>query len=154
MDEPKFSRIAKDEVARISSIVRPLNGEQARAVVKSLIADDYLLIEGLPGSDGDVSGKTSTVAVLVRCFLMLGRSVLITSYTHSAVDNLLLKLIRDVDTKDILRIGDGRSIRKELLPLTLQAKLAETNDGDKEFERAQCILKQTVCVCFIVLLSR
>ncbi|VDM45523.1 unnamed protein product [Toxocara canis] len=146
MDEPKFSRIAKDEVARISSIVRPLNGEQARAVVKSLIADDYLLIEGLPG-------KTSTVAVLVRCFLMLGRSVLITSYTHSAVDNLLLKLIRDVDTKDILRIGDGRSIRKELLPLTLQAKLAETNDGDKEFERAQCILKQTpivACTCLAV----
>ena len=38
------------------------------------------------------TGKTSTVAFCLRCMLALGRSVLVTAYTHSAVDNLLLKL--------------------------------------------------------------
>uniref|UniRef100_F1KSN7 DNA replication ATP-dependent helicase/nuclease n=1 Tax=Ascaris suum TaxID=6253 RepID=F1KSN7_ASCSU len=148
LNAPTFSKIAKDEVAKISTIVRRLNGEQAHAVVKSLVADDYVLIQGLPGS-----GKTSTIAVLVRCFLMLGRSVLITSHTHSAVDNLLLKLIQDVDSKDILRLGDGKLVREELRALTLNAKLAESNSVGDEFERAQRILKQTpivACTCLAV----
>uniref|UniRef100_A0A0M3I7R0 DNA replication ATP-dependent helicase/nuclease n=1 Tax=Ascaris lumbricoides TaxID=6252 RepID=A0A0M3I7R0_ASCLU len=190
LNAPTFSKIAKDEVAKISTIVRRLNGEQAHAVVKSLVADDYVLIQGLPGSGNVVAssvelertnltlengdsprcrifsqpssfmpvshavvhgvwgekspGKTSTIAVLVRCFLMLGRSVLITSHTHSAVDNLLLKLIQDVDSKDILRLGGGKLVREELRALTLNAKLAESNSVGDEFERAQRILKQTV----------
>ena len=38
------------------------------------------------------AGKTSTIVALVRILATLGHSVLLTSYTHSAVDNILLKL--------------------------------------------------------------
>ena len=38
------------------------------------------------------TGKTSTIALLVRILLSRGERVLLTSYTHSAVDNLLSKL--------------------------------------------------------------
>ena len=38
------------------------------------------------------TGKTSTIVALVKALDALGQSVLLTSYTHSAVDNLLIKL--------------------------------------------------------------
>jgi hypothetical protein len=37
-------------------------------------------------------GKTTTIVALVRCLLRLGRSVLLTAYTNSAVDNMVLRL--------------------------------------------------------------
>jgi len=37
-------------------------------------------------------GKTSMIVSLVRILTVLGQSVLLASYTHSAVDNILLKL--------------------------------------------------------------
>ena len=52
-----------------------------------LSSEDYVLILGLPGT-----GKTTTIACLVEVLVAQGKSVLLTSYTHSAVDNVLLKL--------------------------------------------------------------
>lgn len=52
-----------------------------------LIAKDYALILGMPGT-----GKTSTMVHAVKALLMRGASILLTSYTNSAVDNLLIKL--------------------------------------------------------------
>lgn len=40
------------------------------------------------------SGKTTTIVAMIRILLLCGLRVLVSSYTHSAVDNLLLKLIR------------------------------------------------------------
>ena len=54
------------------------------------------------------TGKTSTVAFTVRCLLHLGKSVLVTSYTHSAVDNLLLKLVNH--GVPFLRLGDRAQV--------------------------------------------
>lgn len=48
---------------------------------------DYLLIKGYPGT-----GKTSTIVALVEALRIQGFSVIVTSYTNSAVDNVLLKL--------------------------------------------------------------
>lgn len=56
-----------------------------------LAARDYALILGMPGT-----GKTHTMAHAVKALLIRGASVLLTSYTNSAVDNLLLKLKSEV----------------------------------------------------------
>ncbi len=48
---------------------------------------DYSLVLGMPGT-----GKTTTIACLVRALVTRGNTILLTSYTHSAVDNILLKL--------------------------------------------------------------
>ncbi len=52
-----------------------------------LTAKDYALILGMPGT-----GKTTTITGLVQMLVAQGKDVLIASYTHSAVDNILLKL--------------------------------------------------------------
>ena len=52
-----------------------------------LTAKDYALILGMPGT-----GKTSTLVHAVKALLIRGTSILLTAYTNSAVDNLLIKL--------------------------------------------------------------
>ncbi|PKI63439.1 hypothetical protein CRG98_016106 [Punica granatum] len=64
-----------------------LNDDQRRAILKILTARDYALILGMPGT-----GKTSTMVHAVKALLIRGASILLTSYTNSAVDNLLIKL--------------------------------------------------------------
>ncbi|CAG8593896.1 4276_t:CDS:10 [Paraglomus brasilianum] len=77
-----------------------LNVDQKQAVDKVLRAKDYLLILGMPGS-----GKTTTIAHIVKTLVTQGKTVLLTSYTHTAVDNILLKLHDSNSNIDILRLG-------------------------------------------------
>ena len=49
--------------------------------------------------DSPPSGKTTTIAALVRVLVAAGQSVLLASYTHSAVDTILLKL-REVSLRE------------------------------------------------------
>lgn len=69
-------------------ILKRLNKVQQRAVLKSIAANDYYLIKGMPGT-----GKTATIVTLIQLLVELKQSVLITSHTHSAVDNVCLKLL-------------------------------------------------------------
>lgn len=80
---------------------RQLNIGQQECVRKVLLAQDYVLLLGLPGT-----GKTSTLSLVVRALIARGQTVMITSYTHSAVDNLLLKLLEsNVSPSFIVRLG-------------------------------------------------
>ena len=54
---------------------------------KVFSADNYSLIVGMPGT-----GKTTVIAQLIKVLVAQRKSVLLTSYTNSAVDNILLKL--------------------------------------------------------------
>ncbi|KAF9230971.1 hypothetical protein BU15DRAFT_68725 [Melanogaster broomeanus] len=75
-----------------------LNPGQLAAMTRVLSANDYALILGMPGT-----GKTTVIAALIRTFVGMGKTVLLTSYTHSAVDTILLKL---KDDYGILRLGN------------------------------------------------
>lgn len=75
-----------------------LNGDQRNAVEKVLSAKDYALVLGMPGT-----GKTTTIAHLIRALTAQGKSVLLTSYTHTAVDNILLKI--RYDNIGVFRLG-------------------------------------------------
>ena len=75
-----------------------LNVDQRAAIDKVLKAKDYALVLGMPGT-----GKTTTIAHIIRALVSQGKSVLLASYTHTAVDNILLK-IKD-DKIPVLRIG-------------------------------------------------
>lgn len=75
-----------------------LNPGQVTAMTSVLSANDYALILGMPGT-----GKTTVIAALIRTLVAMGKTVLLTSYTHSAVDTILLKL-KD-DDYNILRLG-------------------------------------------------
>ncbi|XP_007549855.1 PREDICTED: DNA replication ATP-dependent helicase/nuclease DNA2 isoform X3 [Poecilia mexicana] len=101
-------REAKDTVA---NILKGLNKPQKQAMKKVLLSKDFTLIVGMPGT-----GKTTTICTLVRILHACGFSVLLTSYTHSAVDNILLKLKRF--RVGFLRLGQGQKVHPEILPYT------------------------------------
>ena len=78
-----------------------LNAGQQAAVRRILQMDDYALLLGLPGT-----GKTSTLSLVIRMMIARGQKVLLTSFTHSAVDGLLSKLSEaGLGVDQVLRIG-------------------------------------------------
>ncbi|XP_069835209.1 DNA replication ATP-dependent helicase/nuclease DNA2 [Dendropsophus ebraccatus] len=95
---------AKDTVA---NILKGLNKPQKQAMKRVLLSKDYMLIVGMPGT-----GKTTTICTLVRILYACGFSVLLTSYTHSAVDNILLKLKKF--KVGFLRLGRTQKIHPDV----------------------------------------
>nr|CAB3238414.1 DNA replication ATP-dependent helicase/nuclease DNA2 [Phallusia mammillata] len=117
-EEPTFGknldfipRSAKEEVA---SMLRGLNRTQRQAIKRVLLSNEYTLVVGMPGS-----GKTTTIVAMIRILLLCGLRVLVSSYTHSAVDNLLIKLVKY--KVDFLRLGQSSSIHPTVLPFSEQA---------------------------------
>jgi DNA replication ATP-dependent helicase Dna2 len=105
-----------------------------------ITAKDYTLIQGLPGT-----GKTSTIAFVARLLAARGKRVLITSYTHAAVDNVLLKLLekglsgtnKAYALPPLVRVGRGSSCHPGVQPI-LSTRIAvdleqpEASESDKE----------------------
>ncbi|KAK3901632.1 hypothetical protein C8A05DRAFT_34693 [Staphylotrichum tortipilum] len=84
-----------------------LNVDQKAAVEKVMSARDYALVLGMPGT-----GKTTTIAHIIRALIGQGKTLLLTSYTHNAVDNILLKLKHD--NIPILRLGAPAKVHPEI----------------------------------------
>ena len=91
-----------------------LNVDQRRAIEKVMSAQDYALVLGMPGT-----GKTTTIAHIIRALTSQGKSVLLTSHTHTAVDNILLKLRSD--KTPILRLGAPAKVHPEVQEFAILA---------------------------------
>ena len=91
--------------ATLLETAKPLNSSQNLAMEKVLNAEDYALILGMPGT-----GKTTVITALIKALVDLGKTVFLTSYTHSAVDTILLKL-KDTADFGILRVGNMDKVR-------------------------------------------
>ncbi|KAM0426761.1 hypothetical protein ACHAPT_008077 [Fusarium lateritium] len=91
-----------------------LNVDQHRAIEKVMSAQDYALVLGMPGT-----GKTTTIAHIIRALTSQGKSVLLTSHTHTAVDNILLKL--KGDKIPILRLGAPAKVHPEVQDFAILA---------------------------------
>lgn len=91
-----------------------LNVDQTKAIEKVMSAKDYALVLGMPGT-----GKTTTIAHIIRALIAQKKSVLLTSYTHTAVDNILLKLKRD--DLPISRLGAPAKVHPEVREFTILA---------------------------------
>ncbi|KFY14667.1 hypothetical protein V492_02475 [Pseudogymnoascus sp. VKM F-4246] len=104
LEAPKFKSQATNYVLKDRENI---NIDQRRAIEKVMSAQNYALVLGMPGT-----GKTTTIAHIIRALVSQGKSVLLTSYTHTAVDNILLKL-RD-DKIPILRLGAAAKVNTEV----------------------------------------
>ncbi|OBT91031.1 hypothetical protein VE02_00141 [Pseudogymnoascus sp. 03VT05] len=104
LEAPKFKSQATNYILKDRESI---NIDQRRAIDKVMSAQNYALVLGMPGT-----GKTTTIAHIIRALVSQGKSVLLTSYTHTAVDNILLKL-RD-DKIPILRLGAAAKINAEV----------------------------------------
>ncbi|XP_022112069.1 DNA replication ATP-dependent helicase/nuclease DNA2-like isoform X2 [Acanthaster planci] len=110
LSEPGFDsqpQIPDSAKAKVAEILSSLNTDQQTAINSVLKSHDYTLIIGMPGT-----GKTTTIVALVRILYACNLSVLLTSYTHSAVDNILLKLTKFGLSP--LRLGEVHRIHPEL----------------------------------------
>ncbi|KAI9606715.1 hypothetical protein H4Q26_006252 [Puccinia striiformis f. sp. tritici PST-130] len=109
--KPTFDRKNVEALTEYSRAAH-LNEEQVGVLTKVLTAKDYALVLGMPGT-----GKTTTIAELIKTLIKMGKTVLLTSYTHSAVDNILSKLIES--NIDMLRLGNVDKVSTALRRFTL-----------------------------------
>ena len=124
-----FSPTLNREFAVVAKhILRPLNVVQQKAVFKTLMAQDYALLEGMPGT-----GKTTVIVALIRLLMVLGKSVLLTAYTHSAVDNVLRKIAATAKSGekalDFVRVGNAGRVHPGVRERTFEHRL-RTEEAD------------------------
>lgn len=112
-----------------------------------LSAKDYCLILGMPGT-----GKTRTLEFIIRELLARDYSVLLTSYTHSAVDNVLLKLLEY--KTPFLRIGDGRSVHQSIRPYLLKAEVKKAAQLQQEMISAKLVASSCLAVNHVLFTKR
>uniref|UniRef100_V9K7U5 DNA replication ATP-dependent helicase/nuclease n=1 Tax=Callorhinchus milii TaxID=7868 RepID=V9K7U5_CALMI len=109
---PHLSTVLPQEVKEtVANILKGLNKPQKQAMKRVLLSRDYTLIVGMPGT-----GKTTTICTLVRILHACGFSVLLASYTNSAVDNILLKLARF--KVGFLRLGRVQKVHPNIQKFT------------------------------------
>ncbi|XP_046385017.1 DNA replication ATP-dependent helicase/nuclease DNA2 isoform X2 [Ischnura elegans] len=116
---PTFrSKLSGQVVSKCMPVLEELNESQARAVLRALAAQDFLLIKGLPGT-----GKSTVIVALLRALVATGRSVLLTGHTHSSVDGVLCRLLDADGGASILRLGATHRIHPRLHPHGEEAML-------------------------------
>jgi DNA replication ATP-dependent helicase Dna2 len=111
LEPPEFKSVATQYTI---SDKDSLNTDQKKAIEKVMSAKDYALVLGMPGT-----GKTTTIAHIIRALIAQKKSVLLTSYTHTAVDNILLKLKKD--DIPILRLGAPAKVHPEVQDFAILA---------------------------------
>ncbi|WWC63257.1 uncharacterized protein I303_105857 [Kwoniella dejecticola CBS 10117] len=117
LDKPEYDYFRGPSTSEIPS---HLNSDQIKAMEKVMTAREYALILGMPGT-----GKTTTITEIIKALVKRGKSVLLTSYTHSAVDTILMKLVNE--EFGILRLGNIDKVHPDVQHLTLEAMEQSTN---------------------------
>ncbi|KIY67509.1 Dna2-domain-containing protein [Cylindrobasidium torrendii FP15055 ss-10] len=135
---PRFSDV--EMPLKAARPVDSLNENQRLAVNKVLSAEDYALILGMPGT-----GKTTVIGALIRVLTNMGKSVLLTSYTHSAVDTILLKLKDGVDFS-VLRLGNVDKVHPDVRCMTPAAKRPPRTLEELERQVMTPLVVATTCL--------
>ncbi|GMM32197.1 bifunctional ATP-dependent DNA helicase/ssDNA endodeoxyribonuclease [Martiniozyma asiatica (nom. inval.)] len=115
------------------------NLDQKKAVDLVSKAEDYALILGMPGT-----GKTTVISKIIELIVKSGKSVLISSHTHSAVDNICEKLTDSNNAISLLRVGAPSKIMKKLHKYTIyseefQHKIQTKIDYDELIDNSQVV---------------
>ena len=117
-----------------------LNEDQNTAIHTALMAQDYMLLLGMPGT-----GKTTALISLIQTMISQGLRVLIASFTHTAVDNICLKLIKQ--QIPFIRFGRSESLHKDILRYSIDNIIENADDSDSiQLVLSQCKVFATTCL--------
>lgn len=98
-EEPNFEtnafRKAKDFCKNIE-----FNPKQEEAFLKAVSTRNYFLIQGPPGT-----GKTWVLAHIAHFLALQGQRILITGFTHRAINNALLKIVSVTNYQKVIKVG-------------------------------------------------
>ena len=106
--DPEFAGRATDPGTYVDN-----NDAQDRAVRLAVDAEDVALVHGPPGT-----GKTYTIAQIVRARVDRGQRVLLSAFTNRAVDNAL-EAVRERGVDDVVRVGTENGVREDMLDVRL-----------------------------------
>jgi ATP-dependent RNA/DNA helicase IGHMBP2 len=98
-----------------------LNASQHAAILHAMKANDLAIIHGPPGT-----GKTTTIAEVIRQLVARGERVLACAPSNTGVDNLLERLLKSGEA--VVRLGHPARVSEELRQHTLDA-LVEEHDA-------------------------
>ncbi|WP_049936300.1 AAA domain-containing protein [Haloplanus natans] len=112
------------------------NESQNAAVQRAVGAADFALIHGPPGT-----GKTYTIARLVRALVERGERVLLSAFTNRAVDNAL-EALREQGFEDVARVGTTTGVREDMLDVRLDRR-GEPNERAAALRSAPVVAATT-----------
>jgi len=98
--DPSFSRVEETFIDN--------NAAQDEAVRLAVGAEDLALVHGPPGT-----GKTYTLATMVRALVERGERVLLSAFTNRAVDNAVEALVEQ-GFEDIVRVGTESGVSEDM----------------------------------------
>ena len=107
---------------------------QRNFVERALGTNDYMLLEGPPGS-----GKTTAILELILQFIKEGKRVLLSASTHVAIDNILER-IKEYPDVSPLRIGRESSIGETVKDFSIDNKKNELMEKGWDGEVAERFL--------------
>lgn len=79
------------------------NPAQREAFLKSYATENYYLVQGPPGT-----GKTWVLAHLAAALASEGQRVLVTGFTHRAINNALVKIAKVTGFHPVIKVGPRR----------------------------------------------
>ncbi len=128
--EPRFR-----EMAEIDWFDSALDESQRDAVSLALSADDVAIIHGPPGT-----GKTTSVAELIRQAVARGEKVLACAPSHVAVDNILERLIGA--GVNAVRLGHPARVAESLRSRSLDLLV----DGHEDLQLARKLVRDALAL--------
>jgi len=112
------------------------NDAQNEAVQLAVGAEDFALVHGPPGT-----GKTYTLARMVRSLVARGDRVLLSAFTNRAVDNLL-EALEDQGYTDIVRVGTESGVREDMQKYRLETS-GDPGECASRLQNAQVVAATT-----------
>ncbi|UIO98753.1 AAA domain-containing protein [Halobaculum sp. CBA1158] len=112
------------------------NDAQNAAVERAVAAEDFALVHGPPGT-----GKTYTIARIVRALVERGDRVLLSAFTNRAVDNAL-EALQEQGFDDALRVGTETGVRGDMQDSRLVTR-GEPNDRAATLNSAPVVAATT-----------